>query len=78
MERVRWPQIILILKRKASLEHNLVVADLPVLDMPAGLHHLEPVQISQRLTGTLDGRLDRILDAGLRRTDEFDHLVDMI
>ena len=41
------------------------MVDLPVLDMPAGLHHLKPLQISQRLAGTLDRRLDGILDAGL-------------
>jgi hypothetical protein len=39
----------LALEGKAGLEHNLVVANLAILDVSAGLHDLKPVQISQRL-----------------------------
>jgi hypothetical protein len=57
---------------------GLFVPDLAVLDMAAGLDNFEPVQISQRLAGPLDRGLDGILDAGLRGTNKFNHLVDMI
>jgi hypothetical protein len=44
----------LVVQGKASFEHNLIVPDLAVLDVAAGLDDFEPVQISQRLAGPLD------------------------
>src|SRR5688572_5406255 len=68
----------LVLQSKAGFEHNLIMSDLAVLDVAAGLDDLEPVQISQRLTSPPDRGLDGILNAGFRGTNQFDHLVDMI
>jgi len=63
---------------EAGLDHHLVMAHLAVLDVPAGLDDLEPAQIPQGLVRPLDCGLNRILDALLRRADEFDDLVDMV
>ena len=54
------------------------MSDFSVLDMPSDLHDLKPLQISQRLVGTLDRRLDRILDVARRRPDQFNDFVDVI
>jgi hypothetical protein len=51
---------------KAGFEHDLIVPDLAILDVAASLDDLEPVQISQRLTGPLDRGLNGVLNAGFR------------
>jgi hypothetical protein len=56
----------IVVQSKAGFERNLIVPDLAVLDVAAGLDDLEPVQISQRLTGPLDRGLDGVLNAGFR------------
>lgn len=43
----------LVFQSKAGFERELIVPDLAVLDVAAGLDHLEPVQISQCLAGPL-------------------------
>jgi hypothetical protein len=68
----------LVFQSKAGFEHDLIVPDLAILDVAASLDDLEPVQISQRLTGPLDRGLNGVLNAGFRRTNKFYHLVDMI
>ena len=67
-----------VLESESRLEHDLIMPDLAVLHMPSCLHDLNPLQISQRLTGTLDGGIDRILNAARRRADQFNDFVDMI
>ena len=68
----------LVVQRKAGFELNLIVPNLAILDVAAGLDDLEPVQISQCLAGPLDRGLNGVLNAGFRRPNQFHHLVDMI
>src|SRR6185437_5739122 len=67
-----------LLDGKADLEDDLVVADLALLDMAARLDHLEPPEVLQRLRGTRDGVLDRILDARLGGARKLDDSVDLV
>jgi hypothetical protein len=53
-----------VFQSKAGFEHNLIVSDLAILDVAAGLDDLEPVQVSQCLTGPRDRGLNGILNAG--------------
>jgi hypothetical protein len=56
----------LVFQCKAGFEHDLIVPDLAILNVAAGLDDLEPVQISQRLTGPLDRGLNGVLNARFR------------
>src|SRR5262245_55461623 len=70
--------LLCVFHGEADPERHLIEVDLAVLDLPAGLHHLEPAQVAHRLAGARDGIADRVLDSRLGRTDEVDDLVDMI
>jgi hypothetical protein len=67
-----------ILKSEAYLESYLVMADLAVLNMPASLDDLEPVQVSDCLAGLRNCRADRFFDTCLGRTYNFNYLVNVI
>src|SRR5215208_6427390 len=69
---------VFALQREARLEHDLIVVHLTVLHVPASLHDLKPVQVSQGLIRTLNRGLDRILDAALRRAYQFNGFVDVM
>src|SRR5665213_679427 len=62
---------------QAELHADLVMADRAVDDMALDLRHLEPFEVPQRLCRRLDAVLHGILDAGLRRADDFGNAVDM-
>lgn len=57
---------------------HLVMADGAVLDVPAGIHHLEPFQMLDALRRFGEGVVDGVLDAGLGRADQFDLLVGVV
>src|SRR5262249_62229523 len=67
-----------VFHREADLEHHLEMLDFAVRDVPAGAVNLEPAQIADRRIGAGDGALDRIVDALLRRADDFDDAINMI
>src|SRR5258708_26849149 len=52
--------------READLQGHLKVADLALIDMPAGSRDLKPSQMSDGLMGTLDRGIDCLLDAFFR------------
>jgi len=54
------------------------MADGAVLDVPAGIHHLEPFQMLDALRRFGEGVVDGVLDAGLGRADQFDLLVGVL
>src|SRR4029077_1288698 len=64
--------------RETDLEGDLIMRNLAVLDMAAGLDDLEPAQVAQGLRRAGDGALDRVVDALVRRTDDLNDAVDMI
>src|SRR4051812_49790780 len=76
--RLRPAFSALLIQREADAQRHLVVAHGTVLDMAARLHHLEPFHLANGLGGTADCVLDRILDRGLGRSDQFQDLVDVI
>src|SRR6476620_10836304 len=49
-----------------------------VLDAAAGVNAFKPVYVAYRLAGQCHGRVDGVLDTGLRRTDDFENFVNMI
>jgi hypothetical protein len=54
------------------------MTDLAVFNVPAGLHDLKPIHISDRLVGLCNRSADRIFDAGLRRANDFKYFVNVI
>src|SRR3989338_1972095 len=67
-----------IAQAEADFQGDLVVADLAIHDMPAGFRHFEPFQIAYGFGRFGQGVVDRLLDTGLRGTDDFDFLVRMV
>src|SRR6202012_1012923 len=65
-------------QREADLERYLIVTDLAVLNVAARLDHFKPIHIADGLVGLRDRRGNRVLDARLGRTYEFEHLVNMV
>ena len=59
--------LLVVLQAEAQLEPDLEVLDLVVDDMAADLGDLEPVEVTQRAAGPLDGVADGVVDA-LRST----------
>ena len=63
------------IQRRPDLHSNLPVGDLAVFDMASRFEHLEPTKaflIDSRLG---DGVLYRFFNAGVRGSNQFDHLV---
>lgn len=54
---------VLVFEREADLDLHLPMRDLAVLDLTAGLFHLEPAHVAHRLAGALHGVLDRMVEA---------------
>ena len=52
--------------------------DLALVEMAAGLDHLEPAQLTQGFRSAADGDLDRVVDALGRGAGDFDDPVDVI
>lgn len=52
--------------------------DVAVLDVPANLGHLEPVDSTQRLGGAPNAFADRIVDAQFGRPDDLCHAVNVV
>jgi hypothetical protein len=68
---------ISILDSEADLEHDLIMRNLAVDDVTAGFHHLEPVQVLERLACLANGIVDGVIGAYGRGTDQFYDLVGM-
>nr|GFC68401.1 hypothetical protein [Tanacetum cinerariifolium] len=65
-------------ERRAHFDGHLKVSHFPVLDVPAGLQHFEPLHELDALGGLGNRILDRIIGAGGRRADQFEHLVGVV
>ena len=63
---------------EADFDGHLIMVDLAVHHMAAGLDHLEPADILERARSPRDRALDRVLDARRRRADQLDDLVDVV
>ena len=63
---------------ETGLQHDLIMLDLALLHMAAGLQDLEPAQVAQRFVGPPDRGPDRVVDALGRSPHQLDDLVDMI
>src|SRR5919197_4769787 len=70
--------LIGLLQPEPDLERHLVVRDAPFLDVAAGGHHLEPLQVAQRLGLLGDRVVDRLLDSLARAAGDLDALVDVV
>ena len=66
-----------LLEPEADLQLDLEVRHLAIGNMTTCLDDLEPVKMLDGLAGTLDRRADRVFNAHLRRSRQFDQLVDM-
>src|SRR5690606_18230811 len=64
--------------REPDLDGHLPVRDLPALDVPAGLQHLEPADVAHALRGRLDRDPVGVVTARLRRAGQFQGLVDVV
>ena len=58
------------LEAEADLQSNLEVCNLTFHNMTARPSHFEPVDVTQRLAGDLDGLSNGIVRPGGRRADE--------
>src|SRR3954447_10600531 len=70
--------LIGLLQPEADLERHLVVRDPAVLDVAARGHHLEPLDVAQRLRRLGDRVVDRQLDSLGRAARDLDALVDVV
>src|SRR5690606_4650466 len=64
--------------REPHLDGHLPVRDLPALDVPAGLQHLEPADVAHALRGLLDRDPDGVVTARPGRAGQFQGLVDVV
>src|SRR5690606_3690360 len=63
---------------EADLQTHLPVLDLPLLDLPAHLGHLEPVQVAQGFRGPADAVADGLIDAVVRGADDLGDAVGVV
>src|SRR5689334_16437952 len=66
-----------VLHGEADLQRHLVVLDLAIDDVARGPRNFEPAQVAQGAAGAPDCQANRILDAFLRCTDQFNHPIDV-
>ena len=66
------------LEPEADLHADLHVVDDAVLDVPADLRHLEPVDVAQRLGGALHAVADGLVDAVGRGADDLGDAVGAV
>lgn len=67
----------ILFKGEADLHGNLPVSDFLVLDVAAGFYNLDPADVPYRLCRFCDRIVDSLFNAGGRRTDDFDFLIDV-
>src|SRR4051794_29830563 len=70
--------VSVVLEPEADLETDLEVLDLAVLDLAPDLGHLEPVEVSKRLAGAVDGVADGGVDAVGRGADDLGDAVGAV
>ena len=68
-----------LVEAETDLQRHLEVdARAVLLDPPADVADLEPVEVVQGLRGAADGHLDRIVNAGGRGADDLAHGIDAV
>ena len=67
-----------LVEPEADLQRDLVVGDAALVDVAADVHHLEPVEVAQRLRGLADRTIDGLGDAVGGGARDLHGLVDVI
>jgi hypothetical protein len=67
-----------VFESKPDFANDLEMRDFAVLNVAAGLQNFEPAYLTQRTGSAGDSVLDRVLNAVLRGTCDFDDTVDMV
>jgi hypothetical protein len=76
--RLVAPIGVLAFEGETDLDCNLVMTNLAILDVSPSLDYFEPIHVSDGLTGLRDRSTNCFLDTRFRRTNDFEHFVDVI